>query len=541
MSAPATRPAPTHVGPAQTSLALESLAIALVFTALAFWLNANQSLSWADEGLLWYGSQQVHAGNVPVRDFYSYDPGRYYWTAAVYRLVGDQSLRTTLLAATAFSCVALTTLLVALGKSGLARPWRIVLTLAITVAFAYPRHKVFDQSLSLLLASAILLVLAKPRSSRLWLLFGILTGLAACMGRNHGVFFVAGAALTGCYLLWTGASVRLGAAVFAYALGTSIGYLPVMLLCLVEPGFATAFWESILLTSQWQLKLPIPFPWRVNTEGLPPLRAVHLTVFSWMCLAVPASYLVTLAWTAIRARRGASTPLMRSMAAMSLAGVPYLHQAFDRADFDHFVQGVIPAFALFVCLAAAPAPGRWIQVVGRGCGIVALSLLMLLWLPYAPHVRMSLMERQTPESTAQFDMDGTSYRIERYQANLLTTVRSMARRCQVSDRQFLAAPHFPGLYAFLGIQAPGWESYYLHNRPQSMQEQHLHAMGEVRLAVVATESTIDQLDRLLFRNMHRTSQELLDSEFEKSSLQPFPYPLAIYTRPKSCPTTPSTP
>lgn len=541
MSVPTTTPGPVHAAPPTSSLAIESLVIALVFTALAFWLNANQSLSWADEGLLWYGSQQVHAGNAPVRDFYSYDPGRYYWTAAFYRLVGDQSLRATLFAATSFSWVALTALLISLGKSGLARPWRIVLALAITVAFAYPRHKVFDQSLSLLLASAILLVLARPRSGRYWFLFGVLTGLAACMGRNHGVFFVAGAMLTGGYLLWTGAAVRLGTTVAAYALGTAIGYLPVLALCVVEPGFGPAFWESILLTSQWQLKLPVAFPWRVSTEGLPALRALHLRVFSWMCLAVPGSYLVALAWTAVRARRGTASPLMLSMAAMSLAGIPYLHQAFDRADFDHFVQGALPAFALFVCVAAAAASGRWLQAAGRGCGILALGLLVLLWLPYVPHVRMSLMERQVPGSTAQFDMDGTSYRIEQYQARLLTTVRRMALQCHVSDRQFLAAPHFPGLYAFLGIQAPAWESYYLHNRPQPMQERHLRAMGEVKLAVVATESTIDQLDRLLFRNMHPASQELLDSEFEKSLLLEFPYPLTIYTRPKSCPTTPSTP
>lgn len=541
MSAPTTRPAPIHTAQAKSSLAIESLVIALVFTALAFWLNGNQSLSWADEGLLWYGSQQVYAGSVPVRDFYSYDPGRYYWTAAFYRLMGDQSLRATLLAATTFSCLALTTLLVALGKFGLARPWRIVLALAITVAFAYPRHKAFDQSLSLLLASGILVVLATPRSGRNWFLFGVLTGLAACMGRNHGVFFVAGAMLTVGYLLVSGATVRLGTTVFAYALGTTIGYLPVVALCVLEPGFGPAFWESVLTTSQWQLKLPVPFPWRISTEGLPPMRAAHLRVFSWMCLAVPASYLLAMACNAVRARRGATPPLMRLMAAMSLAGLPYLHQAFDRADFDHFVQGVLPAFALFVCAAAVPASGRWGQVAVRVGGIVALGLLVLLWLPYVPKARMSLMEQRIPGSTARFEMDGTGYLIERYQAKLLTTVRSMALRCQVTDRQFLAAPHFPGLYAFLGIQAPAWESYYLHNRPQPMQEQHLRAMEEVRLAIVATESTIDQLDRLLFRNMHPASQELLDSEFEKSSLQEFPYPLAIYTRPKSCPPTPSPP
>lgn len=520
------------------SVFLESLVLALVLSALAFWCNADQGMSWADEGLLWYGSQRVLAGELPVRDFYSYDPGRYFWTAMFFKLAADQSLRTTLLAVSAFSCLALTATLTSLAYAGLGRFHRVLLAIAITIAFSYPRHKGFDQSLSLLLACAILPVLKLPGSWRRWMLLGIMTGLAATMGRNHGVFFSVASALTGGYLVLSRASVRPFQGGTAFAIGTGIGYLPVIILCVLHQDFLVEFWHSVLQTGQWQLSLPIPFPWRISLDGLTPLRAVHSRVYSVMCMVVPAGYLLTLAWTAHSTRRESCHGLTQVMAALSLAGLPYLHQAFDRADFDHFVQGVLPAFALFTCAAALPlsAPRRTLLL--HGGSWASLILLALLWVPYIPGIRMLLLEQNSPGSTTPFTMDGTTYRIESYQARLLTEARNLARKCQITDRQFLAAPHFPGLYAFLGVRAPAWESYYLHNRPLPIQQEHVRAMTSIRLAIIAPESTIDNLDRLRFRNMHGGSLHRLDSTLVPMTLPDFPFPLTIYTSPLLCTLTP---
>ena len=53
----------------------------------------------------------------------------------------------------------------------------------------------------------------------------------------------------------------------AAGLGVIAGYAPILVAFFGDAGFRAAFIQSVLGTIEWQLPLPIPFPWTVERGG----------------------------------------------------------------------------------------------------------------------------------------------------------------------------------------------------------------------------------------------------------------------------------
>ena len=67
---------------------LVAVAVPVLIVGLLTLPFVDVGVNLADEGYLLLGSNAVLDGQVPIRDFRAYDPGRYYWCALWLKFLG---------------------------------------------------------------------------------------------------------------------------------------------------------------------------------------------------------------------------------------------------------------------------------------------------------------------------------------------------------------------------------------------------------------------------------------------------------------------
>ncbi|KQP17267.1 hypothetical protein [Pseudorhodoferax sp. Leaf265] len=504
------------------SLALEALIAAFVMCCASFVLQGDVGFGWADEGLLWYASQRTHAGELAIRDFFAYDPGRYDWNSWIFSLLGDGGLRSLLIAAAAFGALGLATSWYAMGVARVAFGWRLVFGVLLAIGLGYPRHKVYEQTISLLLVCVAFLVLTSPRAGGRWFVFGVSAGLAAAFGRNHGVFFLATALLLAIYLTVVVRARPSASSMVLFPLGVVVGYLPVIVRLAVDTAFRNSFLASVQAVAQWQLPVPIPFVWRIDYTQGSPYDLAQATAIGVLCVLIPTAYLLVAAWMWRGRTRWDGLPPAALLAfAAACAGLPYLQQAFDRADFGHIAQATLPVFVLLAAVNACRFEHRLGGFAVRAGVAGAVVVILLAWLPSQPGIRFMRMEALQPGSTQPISISGSVFRVNSPQAEFLSTLDKLKRQCGLVDRQLLAMPHFPGVYAYLGLTAPFWEMYYLYARDSAFQKKHIEAIADVKVVVMAPEATFDNLERLKLRHTYGDLLDYVHSQYRKSAVLPY--------------------
>jgi hypothetical protein len=464
---------------------LEALAAAVVFSAIMFLLQWRYGLSLSDEGFLWFLSQRAELGQMAIRDFHSYDPGRYLWSAAWFKLLGGDGLLDQRIANAAFGVLGLTAAYAAMAASGFGRWLRMATIVMLAMALGFPQHKIYEQALSLIGVTMLARALRDPGDKNRWFVCGIATGVAAIIGRNSGLYFAIGTVIAlGCFWRWRRAETP--ASLVAYAQGMAVGYTPMIVWFVLDGRFRETMVQSVLFTPQWQLSLPIPFPWRV-AQDLHTVGSIQTTAVSWLCIAVIVIYSETAFRLAVLLGNARTMDnVQRLEAAAVCVGVPYLHQAFDRADFSHIAQGILPAFFIAAAQLRRTTLSR--------AGSVAFSCLVLVaWIPSEPRVAQSLIFRRNPGSLVHFDIDGSDFVVQRNLADLLQRVRKEFDACRAGPDHFLAMPQFPGLYAYLHADSPHWETYYLWHRSPEFQKREISQLEEhgTKLVIMNEAVTVD--------------------------------------------------
>jgi hypothetical protein len=472
------------------------VALSALLVGLSLLLQIDIDLNLADEGFLWYGAWRTAAGDVPLRDFQAYDPGRYYWVAALSPLVGDgiHGLRA---AVAAFWVVGLTLGLLAARRA--VRSWvmlaggGVILTL-----WLFPRW-VFEPALAMAAVFFATRLLEQPTPGRHFAA-GAFVGVAAFFGRNHALYALLSLMIIIAVQLRGASRDAVARRAASFAGGAALGAVPLLVMLVALPGFAAAYADSVgevFRLGTTNLTLPVPWPWLENYAAMPALDALSRALYTSTFVVMPLSLAIG-AFLLLRRRTPAPPPLALFLAA-ALVGIPYMHYAYSRADFIHLASAIHPWLLALIAAPALLAPRRrpW-AAVAVAAFVVPLSLLTV--------ARLSPLGAKLAAPADAYvarDVAGETLWLPRDEADFLARVEARQLAHLDPSQGVLVAPHLPGLYRILGRPSPVTEIYFLFAATAEQQRNMITDLEarNVTWAVLGNEP-IDGMDERRLARTH---------------------------------------
>jgi len=469
------------------------LAVGLV--GLNFWLQGSMGIDFADEGFLWYGAAQTAAGQVPLRDFQSYDPGRYYWTALWLPIFGT-GIGGVRLAVAVFQLggVFLGLLVV---RRVVSSWWTLGLVGIILIVWVVPYYRMFEFTIAITGVYVGVCLLECPSRKRHFLA-GVFVGVAAFFGRNLGLYsFLAGAMLIA-FIQWRIQCEALLARLWAWGLGIVVGSLPLLLMMLVLPGFAQAFLESvlwILRLGTTNLTLPVPWPWSGMHR-----RYVANDQFAFMFvefgfvafpLFLSVAVFLLLKYPLVNQQR------QSALVASTCVGLWYVHYAFSRADLSHLATSLPPFLLGVVALPAfvgARERSRLSHFVLGGLVVFTIGPAYLA----SPFFRFCY---QTP--CVPYQLHGETLWLRPRERDLIETVHQMVLERVQPEEGIFIAPHWPTFYRILQRPSPTWQIYFLFPERMDRQETIIAHLRKNNVQwVILGDVALDRREALRFRHTH---------------------------------------
>jgi hypothetical protein len=486
------------------------ICLGFILTVLMYVWEGHQGFSLLDESYLWYGVQRVMAGEVPIRDFQAYDPGRYYWAAFFMALSGTRGIvavRVAMLTLQALALMAAISCLVR-GVKKTSAVYVVICALTLCV-WMVPRHKLFDIAISIGLV-CVLASFARRPSRLSGFMIGLFVGLAACVGRNHGAYGAIASTGLFSYLaircedwqMWR----RNIALCFA---GAFVGYLPMLaMMCLVR-GFAAAFFDSIKFIFEVKatnLPLPVPWPWVASFSGAPEadaVRTVFVGLFFVVVIVFPVGSTIRVVIERIKGR--SVNPLLTACAFCS---IPYAHFAFSRADLPHLAQSIFPALiGMLFLIMSAPLMLRLIMV-STLCIVSIFTALPM-------HPGWQCLEGRACERIL---VGSDVINVDRSTARDVTLFRQLDQQFSPQRRDFYVAPFAPGAYALLDAKSPTWEIYTAWPRNEMFQRQEIQRIQKSEPDfVIITDYALDGREDLRFRNTHPLINQYIQTNYIRVS------------------------
>ena len=488
--------------------------IALLVVAVSFgsfFMDGSTGINLADEGYLWYGMTALKTGQIPIRDFHAYDPGRYFWVTGWSYLLGD-SLVSMRAACVLFQCLGMTCALLAVRR--ISREWWFLgLVALILVQWMSPQYKLFEQSVGLMAIYMAVRLIERP-TVRQYFFTGTFIGLMAFFGRNHGLYQVSAFTLL-TLLLSRGEWAKLPRRVLTCAGGIVVGYLPQMMMLAFVHGYFGAYVTQLQtdLAGRSGLPSPVPWPWLVPAQ-LPGFLQCGLLAEGVFYLLLPTFVVVALVRSWWMGREGlARHPLLPAAACVTMF---YAQHSFARPEWVHLAHSV-PGMILGVialCHAAGLKAPRWLPVAG------AIALLALT-VPARAIYSGLVNEMLAPAGAfVETEVRGQTMHVAKYHAGILKMAHRVADELAKPDEPVVFLPHWPGLYPATGRFSPLYQIYFIVGMPEAEEDATIARFKEARVKwVVLQDYALDGRDDLRF---YRTNPRIF--AYLRANFTPVPTP-----------------
>jgi len=489
----------------------------ILFTAaslsLFFYLNNDIFIDWADEGFLWYGAAHLLEGQFPIRDFQAYDPGRYFWTAAVFAVRGP-GLMAMRFSAGLFQFLGLCFGLLALRRV-LKVNWQLLGAGILAAAWMLIPCRYFDASITLFAVFFAVRLIEDPSPGR-HLAAGIFAALTAFMGINHGLY-VSLALLA--LMVYLGS----GKKIVRFGQGLLIGALPFWIIFLTVPGFFASYLERLGALAyaraggKADVSLAIPWPWTVrwDTSGFFPSLAAKTLDFTnrfsigAMFVFVILYYIFALA-VLLRIKKPRN-PAAALFTASFFIGLFYLGHIFARSDVNYMGEGIFPVLAGLVALCVLARQGLW-----RRLAVGALILFSILSLASAGLVNTPAFKNFVPKSgMTWYSVGNDRIWLLRSDAAYVESVKTLVSKYVKADEPILLAPLLTTFYCILGKESPAYELYFHLAPPPALEQRDIDRLEEkkVRWAIIGNV-VIENHPEQSFSASHPLLWDYLNTHFE---------------------------
>ena len=471
-------------------------------------LQGNIGIDFSTEGFLWYGTIQTLNNKIPLLDFQSYDPGRYYWCSLWCKILdpGIMSLR--------FALMLIQALGLFFGLSIINKfrnSWNFLFFSGIIMfLWMFPRHKAFECSYATGAIFFAVFLLENPSLKRHFIA-GVFVGLSAFFGRNLGLYSFLSFSILIFYNYFK-LKEKFLSNLFSWCTGILVGFMPILLMVIIIPNFFHAYIEIII--DIWRfghtnMPIQVVWPWNLSYLGNHNLRSFLISVHY---IVIPLFYLLIFLLQFIK---NLNSNAKNTMTALALVGIIFLHYPFSCPDFPHLSQAIQP-FIMGLLIIPIIFNYKKYFFYAHFFIIVTVTFLMVGFMqPYYQALA-------SKGDFLEYNVDGDQLMLDKSKQNIIEIIQQINTEFIKNDN-LLFIPEWSGLYVILNKKAPLWNLYFIIPETEQRQKEMIAELKKKNIKwIIIGDVFFGGLEKLRLKHTHTILTKFFLEEYKPVLFQGLP-------------------